>query len=243
MKYLISAIQFITILPVGKNREYHPTGMLAYYPVVGLIIGMLLCIVDGVAGCLWTAPAVAVIDVIFIICVTGAFHLDGLADAADGLFSHRPREEQLEIMKDSRTGVMGVVAIFCILGLKWAGIASLPESGYGRYVLLLIIPAYARASILFGIRFLDYGRKEGTGRGHFNEPLQWNSFIRITIPVAVSLTLGLRGLWLNLCFLLVVFMIITLYKKKLGCITGDLLGAMTETTEALLFLLAAVCVL
>ncbi len=181
------------------------------------------------------------LDVFFLIIVTGAFHIDGLGDAADGLFSHRPKEKMLEIMKDSRIGVMGLVAIICGLAVKWGGIASLPESGVERYIILLVVPAYARASMLFGIKNLEYGRKEGTGHDHFGKPLELDSFRWFFVPVIVSLCLGLRGLWVNICFLLVVFLIIRLYKKILGCITGDLLGAMTETTEALLFLLSAIC--
>ncbi len=241
MKNLISAIQFISVLPAGKTSEYHPTGMLPFYPVVGLIIGILLCLFDYCAGYFWKTQVIAILDVIFLIIVTGAFHLDGLADAADGLFSHRPKDRQLEIMKDSRIGVMGLVAVFCGLGIKWGGISSLPASGYERYIFLLIIPAYARASMLFGIRFLEYGRKEGTGHDHFKEPLTINAFSWLLLPVALSFCLGFRGIWLNICFVFVVLYIIRVYKKKLGCITGDMLGAMTEITESLLFLLATVC--
>ncbi len=240
MRHLISAIQFITVLPAGKTNEYHPTGMLPFFPVVGMIIGCLLCLFDFIAGHFWQPSVTAVLDVVFLIIVTGAFHLDGLADASDGLFSHRPRDQQLEIMKDSRIGVMGLVAVFCGLGIKWGGISSLPAAGYERCVLLLIIPAYARASMLFGIRFLEYGRKEGTGRDHFSEPLSFTAFRWLALPVLFSLGLGIRGLWLNICFVLVVLFIIKVYKKKLGCITGDMLGAMTESTEAFLFLLCAV---
>ena len=241
MKNLISAIQFISVLPAGKTHEYRPTGMLPFFPVVGLIIGALLCLFDFCAGHFWQPSVIAVLDIIFLIIVTGAFHLDGLADAADGLFSHRPKEKQLEIMKDSRIGVMGLVAVLCGLGVKWGGIVSLPATGYERYILLLIIPSYARASMLFGIRFLEYGRKEGTGHDHFKDPLLLNAFRWLTIPIVLSLVLGMSGLWLNICFVLVVFLIIKVYKKKLGCITGDMLGAMTETTESLLFLLSAAC--
>ncbi len=240
MKNLISAIQFITVLPAGKKSEYHPTGMLPFYPVVGLIIGFLLCLFDFGAGHFWSDSVVAVLDVIFLIIVTGAFHLDGLADAADGLFSHRSREEQLEIMKDSRIGVMGLVAVLCGLGIKWGGISSLAGAGYERYVMLFIIPAYSRGAMLFGIRLLEYGRKEGTGHDQFSEPLEFFAFRWLALPVVISISLGIRGVWLNICFVLVVLFIIKVYKKKLGCITGDMLGAMTEATESLLFLLVAV---
>ncbi len=241
MKNLVSAIQFITILPVGKNNEYRPVGMIPCFPLVGLIIGFLLSVFDSLIIHLWPSYVVSALDVIFLVIVTGAFHIDGLGDAADGLFSHRPKEKMLEIMKDSRIGVMGLVAIVCGLAVKWGGIASLPESGMERYIILLIVPAYARASMLFGIKNLEYGRKEGTGHDHFGKPLELDSFRWLFVPVIISLCMGLRGVWINICFIIVVFLIIRLYKKILGCITGDMLGAMTETIEALLFLLAAIC--
>lgn len=241
MKNLVSAIQFITVLPVGKKHEYNPVGMIPCFPLVGLILGFLLAVFDLVIAHLWPAYVVSVLDVIFLVIVTGAFHIDGLGDAADGLFSHRPKERILEIMKDSRIGVMGLVAIICGLAVKWCGISSLPASGAERFLILLIIPSYARASMLFGIKNLEYGRKEGTGHDHFEKPLDLQSFRWLLIPVVISLSLGLRGVWINLSFIVVVFLIIRLYKKILGCITGDMLGAMTETTEAVLFLLSAIC--
>lgn len=241
MKNLVSAIQFITILPLGKNSEYQPVGMIPCFPLVGLIIGSLLSLFDFTISHLWPPSVVSVLDVFFLVIVTGAFHLDGLGDAADGLFSHRPKEKMLEIMKDSRIGVMGLVAILCGLAVKWGGIASLPKSGMERYLILLVVPAFSRASMLFGIRSLDYGREVGTGHDHFEKPLTLNSFRWLLLPVAFSLLMGVRGVWINICFILVVFLIIRVYKKIIGCITGDMLGAMTETTEALLFLLSAIC--
>ena len=241
MKNLVSALQFITVLPVGKKYEYNPVGMIPCFPLVGLILGLLLAVFDSAVSHLWPSYVVSVLDVIFLVVVTGAFHIDGLGDAADGLFSHRPKEKVLEIMKDSRIGVMGLVAIVCGLAVKWCGISSLPDSGAERFIILLIIPAYARASMLFGIKNLEYGRTEGTGHDHFQKPLNLQSFRWLIIPVIISFSLGLRGLWINISFIVVVFLIIRLYKKTLGCITGDMLGAMTETTESLLFLLSAIC--
>lgn len=238
MKYLISAIQFITILPAGKRSEYHPVGMVPYFPVVGLIIGLLLAVFDGVILHFWPGQVVAALDVIFLIAVTGAFHLDGLGDAADGIFSHRPKERAMEIMKDSRVGVMGLVAIVCGLSVKWGGISSLPVSGFERALLLFIIPSYSRGAMIFGVKFLEYGRKEGTGKELFDSPLEMRAFRWLVLPAVASFFLGLTGIWLNISFCLVLFLIITFYKKKMGCITGDMLGAMTEATESMLFLLA-----
>ena len=236
-----SAVMFITILPAGRGTSFSPTGMIRFFPVVGLILGAILVIIDRVSSLFWQEPVVALIDVLTLVAVTGAFHLDGLGDAADGLFSHRSRERALEIMKDSRTGMMGLVAVFCILALKIAGIYSVETccSNFETIVLFLIIPAYARGGMLFGIRYLKYGRENsGTGHDLFKTRLPVKDFIYLAIPVIVSLFLGFTGIILNIVFLFSVVLILMFYKKKMGCITGDMLGAMTEITEALLFLTA-----
>ena len=236
---LRSAIMFITILPAGKGNTFSPTGMIRFFPVVGLMAGVLLALVDAMASHLWPPAVVALVDVLVLVGVTGAFHLDGLGDAADGLFSHRSRERALEIMKDSRTGMMGLVTIFCVLSLKIAGIyaAKTVCTGWQLALLLIIVPAYARGGMLFGIRYLKYGRENsGTGHDLFEKRLPLKDFIWLGIPVFCSLFLGGRGVVLNLIFAAAVFLMLWFYRKKMGCITGDMLGAMTEVTEALLFL-------
>lgn len=238
---LRSAILFITILPVGKNVAYSPMGMIRFFPVVGLIIGALLVLFDLVVSQLWAPPVAALLDLLFLVAVTGAFHLDGLGDTADGIFSHRPRERALEIMKDSRTGMMGLVAVVCGLAIKFAGIWSVKTTGSPIEILLLllIVPAYSRGSMIFGIKFLNYGRKgEGTGRAHFGRPIQWKDFLYCLIPLFLSLFLGYQGLVLNIVFFIGVVSILVFYKKKMNCITGDMLGAMNEVLEAILFLAA-----
>lgn len=232
----LSALGFITVLPTGKNYTYSPAGMTPLFPVVGLIVGGLLACFDAAVRILWNPDVAALLDVIFLIVITGAFHLDGLADTADGFFSHRSRERMLEIMKDSHIGAMGVVALFCGLSTKWAGIGSLQGSGLERALILLLVPAYARSSLMFGIRFLPYGRTEGTGKGHFDKTLSFRDFAWMTLPVVLSFALGFKGIVLNLAFIMMVMSLLGYYKKKMGCITGDMLGAMVEVGESVLFL-------
>ncbi|MBU2430984.1 MAG: adenosylcobinamide-GDP ribazoletransferase, partial [Proteobacteria bacterium] len=204
---------------------------------------------DRCVSFFWPPGTVAVLDVVFLVVITGAFHLDGLGDAADGLFSHRSKEQALEIMKDSRTGMMGLVAVFCILAIKIAGIYAIKTNGqisttqwqylFHTGLILLLVPAYARAATLFGIRFLEYGRKNtGTGLDLFKKPIGFKDFFFVVIIVAISLVLGYKGLVLNGVFMITTVLIVWFYKRKLNCITGDMLGAMTEVTEAVLFLTA-----
>jgi adenosylcobinamide-GDP ribazoletransferase len=141
-------------------------------------------------------------------------------------------------MKDSRLGTMGLVAIVFGLALKWAGIAGLDAN---RSLLLIIVPAYARASMLFGMRFLEYGRPDGgTGVDFFKSKLKWAAFWGLTAPVMLSVFLGWTAFWLNLSFVALTAVLIWYYKRRVGCITGDMLGAMAEILESGLFLLISI---
>ncbi|MGD8801099.1 MAG: adenosylcobinamide-GDP ribazoletransferase, partial [Desulfobacterales bacterium] len=146
----------------------------------------------------------------------------------------RSRDKALEIMKDSRIGTMGLVAILFGLALKWGGLANLNAH---RSILLIIIPAYARTTILFGMRYLPYGRPDGTGKPFFSEKISLKHFWGLILPIGLSLLLGFKAIWLNLAFVIILAMILLFYKKRMGCITGDMLGAMVEITEAGLFLM------
>ena len=237
MRYFIAATQFITILPLGKAETFDPPKMIPYFPIVGILLGILVVLFDHVASRLWSIPVASLLDVIFLAILTGAFHLDGLGDSADGLLGQRSKEKTLTIMKDSRLGTMGLVAIVFGLALKWAGIAGLDAN---RTLLLVIVPAYARAGMLFGMRFLEYGRPEGgTGEDFFKSKLEWTAFWGLTAPVVISVFLGWTAFWLNLSFVTLTTLLIWYYKRRVGCITGDMLGAMAEILESGLFLLVS----
>lgn len=238
MKNLIAAIQFITILPVGKHGKFQPEKMIPFFPVVGILLGLMVSLLDQIVLLIWSKPVASLLDVLFLIIITGAFHLDGLGDTADGLYGHRTKEKALSIMKDSRIGVMGIVAIICGLSVKWAGIIGLDV---WRSLLLIIIPAYARGSILFGIWFLEYGRTDGgTGQPFFQNKLTITDFCWLIVPVLLSIFLGFKAILLNLVFLIIIAGILLFYKNKVNCITGDMLGAMVEITEAGLFLFVSI---
>jgi adenosylcobinamide-GDP ribazoletransferase len=201
---------------------------------VGILLGLMVALFDSVVIRLWAPSVAALLDVILLTVLTAAFHLDGLGDTADGLLGPRSRDKALEIMKDSRIGTMGLVAILFGLALKWGGIASLEAH---RSIILIMIPAYARAGILFGMRYLPYGRPDGTGKPFFSEKLSLKHFWGLILPIGLSLIIGLKAIWLNLAFVIIIVLILFFYKKRMGCITGDMLGAMVEITEAGLFLM------
>lgn len=237
MKPFLSALKFITVLPGGGSTAFEPIRMIPHFPLVGLLLGALVAGFDWAAVHFWDPSLVSLLDVVLLAILTGAFHIDGLGDTADGLFSHRSRERMLEIMKDSRVGVMGLVAIGVILAIKWAALSDVDAH---RRWLIFLIPGFARAGMLFAIWWLPYGRPQGgTGKAFFEQQLKMKDFWGLVPLVLLSLFLGGSAVIFICGWAMTVFTLIWFYRSRLGCITGDMLGAMVETTEALLFLLMA----
>jgi adenosylcobinamide-GDP ribazoletransferase len=235
---LLSAVQFLTIIPCGRGHIFNARMALPFFPLGGLLIGAILAGIHAVSSLWWPGPVVALLDVVGLAVLTGALHLDGLADTADGLYGQRPPEKALAIMKDSRIGAMGTISVVCCLAAKWGGLSHIVDH---TPIWLLLVPAYARSAVLFGIKFLPYGRPEGgTGHPFFSTPVSLKDLWGIGLLVGISLVSGWPLVGLNLGFTLTVFMILKWYGRKIGCITGDMLGAMIEVTEAALFLVAAV---
>jgi adenosylcobinamide-GDP ribazoletransferase len=233
----LSAVQFLTIIPCGRRHGFDARAALPFFPLCGLLIGAVLMGIHALSGLWWPQPVVALVDVLCLAVLSGALHLDGLADTADGLYGHRPLEQALAIMKDSRIGAMGTVSMICCLAAKWAGLAHIAGPAP---IWLLLVPAYARASVLFGTKFLPYGRPDGgTGHAFFNTPVSIKDFWGIALLSGISLFSGRVLLGLNLGFAVTIAVILGWYYKKVRCITGDMLGAMIELTEAALFLVAA----
>ncbi len=236
MTGLRAALQFLTILPLGKTKGFPAGKMAPYFPLAGLVVGLLLVVLDHVLQGYFSPAVVSFLDVLFLAVVSGALHLDGLADSADGLFSHRSSEEMLKIMKDSRVGTMGLLALIFILGMKWAGLTSIQGP---RSLFLFVIPAYSRGAFTIGIQYLDYLRPEGgTGAPFFNGKRKTANLQWLLAPMVLSLFIGPKAIVLNLGFVVIVGLVLWYYKRRLGGITGDMLGALGEVTEACLFLFA-----
>ncbi len=96
MKKLIATLQFLTILPLGKSVDFQPVKMISFFPVAGLVIGIILALADQIFLLLWSPNVAALLDVVMLVLITGALHIDGLGDAADGILGHRPRERDFQ---------------------------------------------------------------------------------------------------------------------------------------------------
>ena len=236
MKQFVSALQFLTTIPINKDVQFRPALMISFFPLVGLLLGLIVFLLDYFATMLWSTSIASLLDVILLIILTGALHLDGLGDTADGIFSHRSREEKLNIMKDSRVGIMGVVSIFCVLSLKWVALQEIVNS---RGLILILVPAYSRMAMMFAMKFLPYGRPEGgIGQDFFSEKIPCYYFWSVLLLIFLSCFLGWKAILFNFVFVLLTVAILLFYYKSLRCVTGDNLGALAELSEAVLFLTA-----
>src|SRR5215472_10652299 len=129
---LVAAIQFLSVLPVPGSAQLFRTdraeaeliiGSL-YFPLVGLLLGLILSLLAILSGPYLPSLALAALLVVVNIWLTGGLHLDGLMDACDGLFGGRNPERKLEIMRDSRVGSFGVLGGVSAILLKFALLAS-----------------------------------------------------------------------------------------------------------------------
>ncbi|GJL79811.1 MAG: adenosylcobinamide-GDP ribazoletransferase [Nitrospinaceae bacterium] len=238
MVNFVSALGFLTIIPMPAKAFRVDGRQIIYFPMVGLLIGGLLFGVDKLGALYATQEIRVVADIMFLAIISGALHLDGLADSADGLFSHRPKEKILEIMQDSRIGVMGALAVFFCLTLKMAGLSGLTGPGYEIW--LFIAPALARTSQVIGLVFMDYARREGGKSQIFFQRKKYQLLALGIIPIALPFWIAIEtGILVLLLFLSGTALMLWFFQKAIGGITGDTLGALTEVMECVLFLTGA----
>ncbi len=247
MKHCFSGLQaalgFLTVLPLGKNIEWNGQRMLAWFPVAGLVLGVLLALWDTLLGLLAGPALRAVLDVLFLVALTGGLHLDGLADAADGLLGHRGRERALEIMRDSRIGAWGVLALLAVLGIKTSALYDLLTSNAAPWRLALgltFVPVFGRLAQCVTMRLLPYCRgKEGMAHSFFGSGLPWVPAVLCLLPFLFLLGI-IPALACFAVFSCGLGALLLWYRKLLGCITGDMIGAASECCEALLFVALSV---
>ena len=242
MKRFLAALQFLTVIPLpGESNpgEQVLGGSLVFFPVVGLLIGAVVALIDWALGQFLPIGVTSVLAVILLIAVSGGLHIDGLADTADGLFSSRPRERILTIMKDSRTGPMGVAAIVAVVSLKIALIASV--AGPWRWWVLLLTPLAGRCALLVHIALLPYVRPEGGLAGIFcrNRSRGHALWALAVLLAAGAVSGGMPGLIAGIAAFLGALLLAAYLVRRIGGLTGDTLGAACELTELCPALVAA----
>jgi len=241
---LFAGLAFLTVLPIphrwcGESRDLERS--IVWFPPIGLLIGALIALVDAGANALLPALPAGVLTVIAMVAISGALHLDGLADTADGFLSSRPRERILEIMRDSRVGPMGVLAIVGTLLLKVAAVASLAPAA--RFGTVLLMPLAGRMAPVVLMSTLQYVRATGLGTAFQRKHTVFPPLFAVAVLGGAGfLAAGAVGLVAAGAALGVTAIFALWCRAKIGGYTGDTLGAACELAEvvpALVVLMAA----
>ena len=241
----VLALQFLTRLPVFRQRQGEITERdlarsMAYYPLVGAFLGLILALANQVAVLILPPTTSAVLLMAILVLITGNLHWDGWMDTADGLLSGHRGQRALDIMKDSRVGASGVV---------WASIAVLAQ--YSLMSQLLMLPihrasawliaslAWSRWNAVIATFMFPYARTEGTAQAFLDEI----SPREVVISTITALIIGAVAVGWGTLALLGVNLTITIIlgksvERRIGGITGDVMGAMILAGELIGLLIA-----
>jgi len=242
MKSFLAALQFLTVIPIKvrlENNAFERSTI--WFPLVGLIIGISTVCADALFHTIgFSGWLLAILTIAFLSAITGGLHLDGLADTADGFLSARPRERVLEIMRDSRIGTMGVLALVFVLSIKTAALVEL--SGFLRWKALLFAPFVGRCTQIFTMRLLLYARSQtgGLASTFLGKNLRTSTIISVfSILLLSPLIFGIIAGFIYVAVVTVSTTICCFCSyKKIGGFTGDTLGATSELIEVMTLLTA-----
>ena len=226
------ALRFLTIIPMPgmpPMAERSIARAIPLFPLAGAVIGAMLVGLGLACGVLWDAWVRAVVIVVGWGIVTAGLHLDGLSDTFDAVMSWRTRERKLEIMKDSRIGAMGALALIAILALK---VTWLHAAGDSWLRAVWLAPVLGRWADTYGIFRFPPARAGGLGREFQSQARRGDFAIATATAAGLAIILaGPRGL-LALAFVWGVSSALARWwTRDLGGLTGDTYGALCEIAE------------
>jgi adenosylcobinamide-GDP ribazoletransferase len=243
MKNFLMAFSFLTILPVGRTgqaSEKELARSMALYPFVGLLIGLLLALGYYLFSFFLPKPLVLWLLIALLSILTRALHLDGFADTIDGLASGGTREKILEVMRDSRIGAFGVIGLILLIGAKYLALdhISAPSLPYALVTMIVM----GRNSMVLVCYRSTYARSVGGLAKPFTENLGAREVIFSSASALIIsiLLMGIKGAVIFLGVGLFSLGYRLFFKRRLGGVTGDILGAANELAELICLLLLVI---
>jgi adenosylcobinamide-GDP ribazoletransferase len=238
LRRLTLAVAFLTRLPVraGAAEEVDVGRSVAFFPLVGLVLGSLLALCAALLAGRVNPSVLAVLLVLVHAVSTGGLHLDGVADTFDGLgATGADRARRLEILRDSRIGAHGATALVLVLLLKVTALHALLAAGQGAA--LIVFPMVGRWAAVLIIMLFPYARVHGLG-GAFHRHARTRDALAATAVVAIAL-LALGPLaWLAAAGAAVAALVLArIALRSFGGITGDVCGAAIELAEVIFLVL------
>lgn len=237
----IFAWHFLTTIPLSQTH-HEPTApelaaSMAWYPVVGLLIGSGLIVADLGLTVVLAPLVVNLLLIVLLVLFTRGLHQDGLADTLDGLAGGRTPAERLTIMRDPRIGAIGATGLFLSLILRYAGLMALPIDL--RLPAVLCMPAMGRWAMVTLAWISPNARMEGGLAAPFLTHLSWRHVAMSTIVLTLGLIGGFGPIGAFLILMVGILVVLAGWwacRSWFGGITGDTLGAANEVIE-ILFLL------
>ncbi len=227
---LVSAVLLLTRLPVRGTPTARAADAAWAWPLAGLAVASIA----GAAGlAVWATgaqiPVAAAVVLALQVALTGALHEDGLADTADGIWGGATPARRLEIMRDSRIGTYGVVALVLSLLLRWSLIATALIQGQLMEV-ILIAAVVSRAPMAVAMRWLPPARADGLSHSA-GRPPAWAAQAGVAMAVVALALAGGRGLAAAVLVTAIFLALGRLARRKIGGQTGDVVGAVQQLSE------------
>jgi cobalamin 5'-phosphate synthase/cobalamin synthase len=227
----LGALGFLTVLPMPARAHGLPSRVtLACFGPAGLLLGGVLAGLEVALAPVLPVAARSAVLLAVLAGLCGAMHLDGLMDSADGLFGARTRERRLEIMRDSRVGGYGMAAALLVVLVQYAALASVVER---RPLAVLSAVGLSRAASALALGFARPARDEGLASVYAVSGRRVAGVAAFALCAAVAVALcGWRGAAACGVALLVVAVVIVVFARRVGGMTGDGFGAVVELTLA-----------
>jgi adenosylcobinamide-GDP ribazoletransferase len=233
MRLYLIAMQFLTIIPLPFDTRCQKEDLgraTACFPLVGLTVGGLLVGLYYLIAPWLNRSLTAALLITALAAVTGALHLDGLADVCDGLAARGSRERFLAIMKDSNVGAVGAVGLVLGLVLKWQALLAVPAEI--TWQALLLFPILGRFSQVLALGGAKHARQDGLGATIIQGMATRHLLVALCITVAACLALlPVKGMIALTAVFAVTLVIKGYFQDRLGGLTGDIIGCISEITE------------
>ena len=230
----VAALQFLSIIPVRLPARVPAAtfpNAVAWFPLVGALLGVLIATADALLEGLLPPTVVSGLDIALLALVTGGLHLDGLADAADGLVGNLPRERRLDVMRDGGIGAFGAATLALTLLVEYSALVALPAGM--RFAAIVVVVAVSRWAMSVMLWSFPYARVSGSGSA-FRSGLRAS---HLTAAAALALVIaGVGASWVGVVVFgvsaVVALLIGSLAVRRIGGCTGDVYGAGGELTFA-----------
>ena len=234
----VAAVRFLTRLPVPgpPTRGDQISRSVGWFPLVGALVGLATAGVHVLGLGLWPAPLAAVLAVAFGLMLTGGFHEDGATDAADGLGGGWTRERMLEIMKDSRIGAYGAMALWVLLSFRWAALVALDRRALLALPLAMAWGRWSSGALIATLPPLGQGLAKEVSHDLGRGPLLGSCLLLVVLNL-LAMRLGMHDLWRPAAAAGITILAWGAYlRQSLGGQSGDLLGAGNQLVEAAVLL-------